>query len=531
MTTQSSEPLLPWAAGPAILSVIRAWTGRDSCPLPDEPPDFGSKLRFAPGAWDGIATHHMGTAGEHEEARHVLTTVAALARLVREDTDEARAALYRLYLDQTLSQHADTILDELRRQDAFGRDDLRPHARWLLQSAAHREPLKLGVLLIGACGTEEDIAPLTDLASHDEFTLFAAVAAGNLVNDPVDVWWEMARRVHGWGKVQLVERLARRAEDRPDLRAWLVRHGCDNNIMPEYLAHACAVGGHLIEALSEEVVDDELLDGACLIVRALLCGGPAADIDDYPDGALAVRSLVVHLEGRCDCLTRLGAVRQIRDWLETPDATDRDLWAERAERGWTESVRADLLAVCHGILDRPGWADAVSAAYQSADANEEHRAWYLAEAVGVDLWEATFTKLHATTLESHLYWRLLRTDDAGRLRSVIAFAEAHLPLAEIATGPADELGLGPAFKTHGCLDMVLQEMKREGVYSPALVATGLRSPVVRNRNMAINALEERPVGEWGAEVVRAVALAVVQEPCDDVRERLAHLAEKIADRA
>jgi hypothetical protein len=85
----------------------------------------------------------MGAVGEHDEARHVITTVSALARLVREGTDDARAALYRLYLDQTISPHADAILEELRRQDEFGPDDLRPHARWLVRHAAHREPLKL----------------------------------------------------------------------------------------------------------------------------------------------------------------------------------------------------------------------------------------------------------------------------------------------------------------------------------------------------------------------------------------------------
>ena len=41
-----------------------------------------------------------------------------------------------------------------------------------------------------------------------------------------------------------------------------MRHGCDNDIMPEYLAHACATGGRLIEALSGDEVDDELLEGA-----------------------------------------------------------------------------------------------------------------------------------------------------------------------------------------------------------------------------------------------------------------------------
>ena len=65
---------------------------------------------------------------------------------------------------------------------------------------------------------------------------------------------------------------------------------------------------------------------------------------------------------------------------------------------------------------------------------------------------------------------------------------------------ADELGLGPAFSGHGCLDMVLQEMTREGGYSPALVAAGLRSPVVRNRNMGV--LVQREMELAGAGVCK-----------------------------
>ncbi len=123
----------------------------------------------------------------------------------------------------------------------------------------------------------------------------------------------------------------------------------------------------------------------------------------------------------------------------------------------------------------------------------------------------------------------MRTDTPDRLARVVAFAEAHLPLDGIASGPADELGLGPAFQAHGCLDTLLQEMRRDGVYSPALVAAGLRSPVVRYRNMATYALVGRPVGEWSEEVVRAVERAVAEEPCDDVRERLVGLVARIAD--
>src|SRR5262249_25856307 len=131
-----SEPL-PWMPVPSILSVLRAWQGRDLCPLPDEEADAGNRVRFAPGAWDGIATHHMGRAEERDEARLVLQTVEALTRLAREG-DAARERLYRLYLGETVSAHADALVEEVTRQQEFGPEDLRPHARWRGRHPAHR---------------------------------------------------------------------------------------------------------------------------------------------------------------------------------------------------------------------------------------------------------------------------------------------------------------------------------------------------------------------------------------------------------
>jgi hypothetical protein len=159
---------------------------------------------------------------------------------------------------------------------------------------------------------------------------------------------------------------------------------------------------------------------------------------------------------------------------------------------------------------------------------EKHRAWNLAPLVGVDLWEEEFARLDADPLNSTVYWNVLRTDDPARIGRVIARAEATLPLDEIGTGPADELGLGPAFLAHSCLVTLLQEMSRPGVFSPALVRAGLRSPVVNSRNMAITALESHPVANWGPELVRLLAQAIAQEPRDDVRERLRTLAAKVS---
>jgi len=282
------------------------------------------------------------------------------------------------------------MIQELCRQREFGQDDLRPHARWLVRAARHREPLKLGILLLGLSGAEDDLSGVEGdlenlfvVARHDEFTLFAAIAIGKLLEDPTDVWLALAEEVHGWGKIHLVERLCNKVEDRPDLRAWLLRRGCANGVMPEYLAYDCAVSGRLLEALSEDEPEDELLDGACLIIRSMLNGGPAADIDSYTDGAPAVRSLLGHLEGRCDSLQHLDVVGAIVDWMEWPPPerepdkepagvadgdevpAEDDRWSGREGLGWTAGTRAELASRGREILGNPAWRKVVVAAFKS----------------------------------------------------------------------------------------------------------------------------------------------------------------------
>jgi hypothetical protein len=120
----------------------------------------------------------------------------------------------------------------------------------------------------------------------------------------------------------------------------------------------------------------------------------------------------------------------------------------------------------------------------------------------------------------------MRTDDLERIRRVIAFAEANLPLDEIATGPSDELGLGPAYSAHSCLDFIVQEMRREEVFGVRLVAAALRSPVVRNRNMAVAALEQHPVEEWGSSLIGDLRRAAAEEPDEELRERIKAVAAR-----
>lgn len=83
----------------------------------------------------------------------------------------------------------------------------------------------------------------------------------------------------------------------------------------------------------------------------------------------------------------------------------------------------------------------------------------------------------------------MQTEDPHQARQVCSLAESQFDLKAMACGPTLSSGMGPRWNAERQLDSVLQELKRFPKMGWPLLASALQSPVVRNRQMAINALE------------------------------------------
>jgi hypothetical protein len=114
----------------------------------------------------------------------------------------------------------------------------------------------------------------------------------------------------------------------------------------------------------------------------------------------------------------------------------------------------------------------------------------------------------------------MQQTNESRINEVLAFAESVLPFDRIETGPGDELGLGSEFQPHQALDWVLQDLRRFPGHGWRMIKAGLRSPVVRNRNMAINAFSEWDSKSWRAEMRTEIQSALDIEPRADIKKRL-----------
>ncbi|KZE73712.1 limonene hydroxylase [Paenibacillus elgii] len=517
----NQNTLYPWAGKPSIYEYIVSALddqGRfNDAGLPDDDEYWaGHSVRWVAGGMDGTFSHH---AGGQADAAKVQALVQLLVKQSRNPGSKTRRATYLKLMQEDVLSIIDPLLESLRQHPGVVISNLYQEAEWFARSGAHRNVVKLGIALLGQFETEKHRELVVTLGKHDEFTLYSAVAIRGSLDNANETLFELAKAVDGWGKIQLVERLEPQTQE---IRDWLLRHGCRNSVMNEYLACYCARNGGLAAALSQASVDLELYDGAGVILSALLSGGPAEDIDDYEDAASAVSDFLRHSQTMCVTAAQLSVVTDIYDFLNE----DGQRWEQRYDRGWSDDRREACKRLCENVIRDEGWPGKIWEGIRSQDSAVRQHAIHTAKRLRLDIWEELFGQLQAHPLDSHLYYELVHTDEPERMDRLVRYAEAHLPLEEIASGPKDEIGYGEQYGPHQCLQSLLQALDVFEGLGTKLIAAGLRSPATMNRNMALKCLEAWPLSVWGEEAATALQELTVFEPNEQVRERIAKLLQE-----
>ena len=143
-----------------------------------------------------------------------------------------------------------------------------------------------------------------------------------------------------------------------------------------------------------------------------------------------------------------------------------------------------------------------------------------AQVLGIDTWDFQWDRLRQSPLDAIRWYNAMRRCDDESIGDVLAFAEEQLPIDQISKGSADEIGIGPEWRPHSCLDFVIQGLDRFPGQGARLIEAGLQSPVIRNRNTALRVLSEWGGEKWPETMQRMLHQALDIEPVDDVRERI-----------
>ncbi|MEV0129228.1 hypothetical protein AB0H83_12325 [Dactylosporangium sp. NPDC050688] len=123
--------------------------------------------------------------------------------------------------------------------------------------------------------------------------------------------------------------------------------------------------------------------------------------------------------------------------------------------------------------------------------------------------------------DANLWFSLV--DGTADVDGMLAFAAEILPLADLATGPALDLGLGSGRPEH-VLDIVVSRLDRYPGKGWPLIEAALANATIRNRNMAVQALDAWPAPT--AEAVAALDAAARVEPDRRIRGRMRALLRR-----
>ena len=202
------------------------------------PQEKKNDMTFAPGARDGIYIFHIPPAKITEDDQ----------ASVKDMIDNASAGNYekaeRIGIRLGETTHALPLMSEMQQYVADHIDDLDDEnlfkfACWLLETSADIECVKFGFGLsdLFECQDPGFRATIRTLGLSDEFTVYAAISMMMWLGGNEELF-ELAKKVHGWGRIHAVDRLAPESDEITD---WLFYEGARNNVLPGYSAFSVFV--------------------------------------------------------------------------------------------------------------------------------------------------------------------------------------------------------------------------------------------------------------------------------------------------
>lgn len=482
--------------------------------LPDEEVFREGGIRFAPGALEGAFVRY---AESHDDEAAVEHLHRALIALADHPSGRARRRVRTLFREGDVRIRIDALTDRLRAFLPRHPERLYSEMREIFLRSGHRDEVKYATALMSTFGRVEDAELFRVIGRHEEFTLYAAVALGNVVEDPLDEWLGLLPHVSGWGRTELSELILR--EPQPEaIRERLVREGSGVGN-----AHALARGCRLHELLARPDIDDELLARAREIIDSLVWSWDSPSVlTDYEHAGEAVESLVRHMSERAQSLDDFITVFELKAFLtDEKFRYDAETGEDTlAQSGFDEERLERVVGLCAAFITSEQWLPKAQVALASDDVDERRAGMEVAQRLGLDLHDYLIEQLRGDPGDSGLWYRLVAGADESGVREAVELADSLWELSEISRGPALEHFGGPSGPL-ASVDYILQELPRfPGVGAP-LIAASLYSPVIRHRLLALRALsrwEEKP-----ADLVEQVKRLAYEDPHDDVRRSAAEV--------
>ncbi|WP_374695217.1 hypothetical protein ABXR98_13990 [Snodgrassella alvi] len=475
--------------------------------LPDHSLD-SRKIKRIAGMRDGITNYHSASA----EQSYVEKILALLTKITAQPNQSDIETLYTLVQTGRTLSYIEDLTEEIPKL-IIDFDKLYEFIYWLALNSPDREIIKFSIAILG-CFTTEQTELFLLFGMHEEFSLYSAGALQNTLSSETDIenaLLTLAKKIDGWGRIHIIYRLVTYPLS-SSTKDWLLRSGYQNSLMNEYLAYTCAMSGELDKALAHETIDSELISSTSEIIEALINGGPTQDMHNYAAGAKVCLNYLTHLLNLPN-LTDLKILRTV--WLLHDFVINK---VNDYYPNWDKQIKNQIINKANEVIKQDKWLDLIKNALTTNNTQQFQLAANLYTQYGFDAWEAHFE--HQKNYHSDQWPYLLLSDSLPRIKQVIQLANQQYDFAKIATGSELIHEYETEIDTHNLLDLILQELNHFPGVGEDLILIGLNSPVIQNRNTALNTLEAWDRSFWSERIKTAIQELAIIEPDDKIKHRI-----------
>ena len=483
-----------------ICENIRGGVLPDDFSLPDEN-ESGNGIRWAPGAMDGVSLYHAYPGAPDDAGMELM------ARALKAAASGAYTEAERLFAEFSRDQRAVGAADSLQKyildhENELDAGHIYRTGFYLACLSPHAECVKIGLELLELFSiTEEtDRNIIRRLALCDEFSLYAVWNMRHW-DDGNRYIFELAKKVHGWGRIHAVEYLEPETEE---IRHWLLTEGTVNDIENDYSALTCWQKSGAEQVLAGDPTGEEY-KGLSVLIAGLISEGPVSGISGIENAEeILLRFLQITPDHELTG-AEYEVILSIREWADDED-----------------HPFPAVSAACGEILRSPACAAAVRSAVK------EGNCLGLAQELDIPFRAELFACMERDPDRYYYYIHYL-TDDPVFFEKTLDLFREKLPLAEMGGDPVGDPGFGAKYRKYDQLQTVLQNLADKPLTGTDLIAAGLRSPLSRNRIWALMCLRSwvqakaLPLADLSPELYAAVSALRPKEISEDCLKIIAPL--------
>lgn len=425
--------------------------------LPKEDDDDPNKVSWADGAMDGVSIFHMGQPDVSDEQIKIIADAFSMLP----DNEKAMSRMKDFFAEISPMSGIDDIQRYI--VDNAQMLDVKQVYSFAVNCVFSSEVnmVKLGLLIIEIFNEPDERVKeiIRTLGLSDEFTIFSVFNMMTWENGNQEIF-ELAKKVHGWGRIHSVERLNPETQE---IKDWLLAEGIDNYVVRDYSALEVFEKVGIASLLKSKVTDIQL-DQIANVLDSMFEEGPVRGISALPenDAKDLIGDFITQAEKHTLSLDICAILLTISDDERFKEYTER----------------------CNAILNSPKSKEMIEKELESG------RAINLAKATGISYKERIFAHMKADFENGYGNCDTLLDDEKYR-EQVIDLFRKSLPIQKMIGKPTTAGGYSEKYADYNKLAYLIQLLYEYPLCGTDLIISALNMPIVRDRVQAI-----RTISEW-----------------------------------